>query len=441
MSGGIETASVPTSARGYEHTSPSDTGPARPAAPAHPSAPGRISRPDLSTFLLGLTVLVVAANLRPAITAVGSVIGHIAADTGLPTASLGLLGAVPLLAFAVVSPLVHLVSVRLGTERAVFFAVIVLIAGTVIRSLPGLQANLWIGTAILGAAIAVCNVLVPSIVKRDFPNNIAVMTGAYSAVISAFAALASGLAVPLSEWGGWRLGIGVWAVLSVVSAIVWIPRLRHRRPVAPVVTGSSTSTTGSMWTSPVAWHVTFFMGLQSTSFYLLITWLPEIEEHGGTAIAVAGWHLFAFQIIGIAGGLGITAFMGRRADQRLVGVLVSVLMICAMIGLLLAPQLVILWVLIGGLSCGSSLVVALTLVGLRSRTASDATRLSGMVQGVGYLLAAFGPIGSGLLIDATGWWSAPLVLVIGIASIQLVFAMLAGRDRYTHPEPIAVKEA
>jgi CP family cyanate transporter-like MFS transporter len=426
----VTTASIPTA------PVPAAPIPAAPQGQALTSGTHRI----LPNALLALTVLVVAANLRPSITAVGAVIGHIADDTGLATASLGLLGAVPLLAFAVVSPFVHLISTRLGTERAVFLALLVLIMGTVIRSLPGFEANLWIGTAVLGAAIAVCNVLVPSIVKRDFPRRIALMTGAYSAVISAFAALASGIAVPLSEWGGWRLGIGVWALLSVVSAAVWTLRLPRRASVpfsalpAEPTTPHPRPARRSMWTSTVAWQVTCFMGLQSTSFYLLITWLPAIEAHGGTAIAAAGWHLFTFQIVGIAGGLGVTLLMGRRADQRAVGAAVSAGMLAAMLGLLFMPDLIILWVVIAGISSGSSLVVALSLVALRSRSASDATRLSGMVQGVGYLLAAFGPIGAGLLIDASGWWMAPIVLVVCIAATQFIFALLAGRDRYTHKE-------
>jgi len=392
-------------------------------------------RPVASTILLVVTTLIVAANLRPAITSVGSAIGLIADGTGLSEGELGVLGALPLLAFAVVSPLVHRVSRRLGIELTVLIALLVLIAGTVVRSLPGAGPTLWLGSVILGAAIAVCNVLMPAIVKRDFPLTVSFMTGAYTSVISGFAALASGLSVPLGELGGWQLAIGAWAGLSALSALVWTVRVRGAgRPergasIAPSARGPS------MWASAVAWYVTAFMGLQSMAFYLIITWLPTIEASYGVPPAVAGWHLFAFQLTGIVAGLGVTAFMRRRQDQRLVGAVVSIVMIVAMSGVLLAPSWMLMWVVLAGLSSGSAIVVALTLVSLRSRTVHDAGRLSGMVQGVGYLLAALGPVGSGLLYEWTGLWSLPVIALIAISVLQGLVALLAGRDRYTHPAP------
>ena len=149
-----------------------------------------------------------AANLRPTITALGSVVGLVAADTGMGAGALGLLGAVPLLAFAVVSPIVHVLTRAIGADRAVLVSTLVLIVATVVRSLPGSPANLWIGTVVMGAAIAVANVVLPELVKRDFPTEVPMVTGLYSTVLGATAAVASGLALPIAELGGWRLGIG-----------------------------------------------------------------------------------------------------------------------------------------------------------------------------------------------------------------------------------------
>jgi MFS transporter, CP family, cyanate transporter len=393
---------------------------------------GRTTSRTAAPVLLVVTVLVVATNLRATITSVGPVLDLISTDTGLSAAALGVLGAIPLIAFAVVSPVVHHLSRRVGAERAVLLALLVLIFATVLRSLawPG---ALWVGTAVIGCAIAVGNVLVPAIVKRDFPHKIAVMTGAYSAVLSAFAATASGLSLPIAQVSSWRVAIGIWVILSVIAAITWLPRvLRHRQSITANAAPADGARRTTMWTSATAWQVALFMGAQSTTFYFFVTWLPSIEVAFGVDPVVAGWHLFGFQAVGIAAGLGVTAFMHGRSDLRLVAGSVSALMIIAMIGLAVAPALVVVWILVAGLSAGASLVVSLTFVAQRARTAADAGRLSGMVQGVGYLLAALGPLAAGVLLDVTGTFTVSLRCGAALAAFQLLLGLLAGRDRYTH---------
>ncbi|MFG2375133.1 MFS transporter [Streptomyces sp. NPDC048504] len=383
------------------------------------------------------TIFLVAANLRPAITSFGPVVGLIARHTGLSSAELGVLGALPLLAFAAVSPFVHILSRRVGAERAVLQALLALIAGTALRSWPGSGLHLWIGTALVGVGIAVCNVLVPTFVKREFAHNIALMTGAYTTVMSGSAALGSGLAMPIATAAGWPAALGVWAVPAVVAAAFWATRFRDPAPAAPAAPDSqdlASRPSGAMWTSAVAWQVALFMGAQSTTFYLLVTWLPSIETSVDVPAVAAGWHLFSFQGCGILAGLGVTAFMHRRADLRLIGAGTGLLMATSMFGLLAEPRLALLWVILSGLSSGSALVVALTLVGLRARTAADTGRLSGMAQGAGYLLAATGPSGAGLLFQATGRWTPVVLAVVTVALAQSVIAVFAGRPRFTHPE-------
>lgn len=378
-------------------------------------------------------MLVVAANLRPAITAVGPVLHLIGTDTDLSSAWLGLLGAVPLLTFAAVSPAVHLLSQRFGTDRAVLASLVVLVAGTVLRDVPGFTGWLWLGTAVLSGAVAVGNVLVPSIVKRDFPRDVPLMTGLYSAVLSGFAALASGLAVPLADVGGWRLALGVWAALSAVAAAVWALRLVGPDAPVPAMTTATPSPQASMWRSPVAWQVALFMGSQSLTFYLLITWLPTIERSHGVEEVVAGWHLFGYQMCGIVGSLAVGWAMRRTLGPRSLGVVVSVLMVAAMGGLLAAPGLVLLWDALAGLSSGAALVLSLTLIAVRARSTRDAGRLSGMVQSIGYLIAAGGPLGAGALNQLTSSWSPVVIAVAAVATIQCGLVLAAGRDRFTHP--------
>ena len=389
----------------------------------------------LSGLVLGLSLLVVAANLRPTLTALGPVITLVGADTGLSPAALGVLGSLPLLAFAVVSPVVQLLSRRWGPDHTVFAAMSVMLVATVVRSLPGpagTSVPLWAGTIALGAGIAVGNVLVPALVKRDFPREVPLMTGAYTATLSLSAALASGLALPLAERGGWRLGIGTWALVGVVALAAWLPRLRrHGRDVAVPgpLPGAPARAATSVWRSPLAWQVTAFMGTQAIFFYLMVTWLPSIEVARGVGPIRAGWDLFLFQVTGIAGGLLVSLAMRGRRDHRLAGVAVSVGMAVSMLGLLL-PGLDALWLVVAGVGSGASLVVALTFVAERSRTTADAARLSGMVQSVGYLLGIIGPIGAGALFQATEEWSSTLVALVVVSLVQLVVSLFAGRDAY-----------
>jgi CP family cyanate transporter-like MFS transporter len=402
------------------------------ASLAHPGSVGT----GIARGVLLVTILVVAANLRPTITAFGSVVGLIAEDTGMGAGALGLLGAVPLLAFGVVSPIVHVVSRAMGAERAVLVSTLVLIVATVVRSLPGPLANLWIGTLVMGAAIAVANVVLPELVKRDFPTDVPMVTGLYSTVLGATAAVASGLALPIAEIGGWRLGIGIWVLFSVVAALVWPLRMRGSTARALDVTPSSRpvgrGTRRSVWRSAVAWQVSLIMATQGLTYFMLVTWLPTIEVSMGVDPVTAGWYSFLYQIVSIAAGLAVTPFMRGRSDHRAVGVVISLLLIVAVVGLLLVPGLLVLWLVVAGLSAGSSLVLALALVGERAPSAADAGRLSGMAQSVGYLLAAAGPWGAGVLFAATGSWTYPLLAVIAVAGVQLVLSLLAGRDRLTH---------
>ena len=404
------------------------------------TAPGAAVGPGTARAVLLLTILVVAANLRPTITAFGSVVGLVAADTGLGPGALGLLGGLPLLAFAVVSPVVHVLSRRLGAERAVLISTLALIVATVVRSLPGPVANLWIGTVLMGAAIAVANVVIPELVKQDFPGEVPLVTGLYTTVLGATAAVASGLALPVADLGGWRLGIGVWGLLTVVAALVWPLRMRSRADRGPSVgsTGpvADAGPLSSVWRSAVAWQVSLIMATQGLTYFLLVTWLPSIEVSLGVDPVTAGWHSFLYQVVGIAAGLGVTPFMRGRRDHRAVGVVISLLLIAAVLGLLTVPGLLVLWLVVAGLSGGGSLVLALALVGERSPSAAAAGRLSGMAQSVGYLLAAAGPWGAGLLFAATGRWTYPLLAVIAVAVVQLVLARRPGRARPPpHPPP------
>lgn len=387
-----------------------------------------------------LGILLVAANLRPSITAVGPVLDEIRSSLHLSGAAASVLISIPLLAFALLSPVAPWVSRRLGLEGALGTSLAVLAAAIVIRSLPWAPA-LWIGTALLGAAIAVMNVVLPSLVKRDFPDRVGQVTGVYAAVLSAVAAIAAGVAVPISgvTHEGWRWSLGIWAGLALIGLAVLGPRLRPAaEPEALEVPAAGPAEASadpaarpyrSPWASALGWQVTLFMGAQSTVYFILITWLPSIEQSTGVSAATAGFHQLLLNTAGIVGSLLTAAVIHRARDQRAIAVMIAVLVAAGLAAEFALPALSTLWVCVIGLGTGGTISLALSLFALRSGHHRQAAELSGMAQSVGYLMAAAGPVLIGALHDATGTWSAALIVILALLLAQLVVSVLASRDR------------
>ncbi|WP_369140809.1 MFS transporter [Modestobacter versicolor] len=390
--------------------------------------PGTVRTSQSGLLLAG--ILLIAANLRAAITSVGPVVEDIRADLSIGGATASVLISLPLVAFAVVSPLAPGLARRIGIERALGAALVVLATATVVRSLPSTVA-LWTGTAFLGIAIAVINVVLPSLVKRDYPGRVGQVTGLYSSVQGAAAALASGLAVPLAGTAqhGWRLALGIWAGLGLIALAVFLPQLRRRSvPPTPGSPGAPVPRR-SPWGSALGWQVTVFMGCQSTIYYTLITWWPSVQQAQGVSAPAAGWQLFAMQVAGLLANLAVARLIPRYPDQRLLLLGATGLFAIAVAGQLAAPGASLLWIVLAGAGGGSCIVLALSLFGLRTHDHHQAAALSGMAQSVGYALAAGGPLLLGALHDGTGSWTAPLAVLLVVLAVQAVAGVLAGRAR------------
>lgn len=384
-------------------------------------------------WLLLVGVLLMGANLRAGITSVGPVLDDVRADLDLSSPTASALISVPLVAFAVISPFAPAVARSLGVERVLGGSLALLAISIVIRSAPFGAPALWIGTAGLGVAVAFLNVVLPVLVKRDHPDRVGRLTGLYSAMSSTGAALGAGLAVPIAGTAqdGWRLSLGIWAGLALIGLAVFLPRMIRRAPAPAPATGQDTGQAPArpVWRTAMAWQITAFMGLQSTVYYTLITFLPSIEQAVGTGPAAAGWHQFVMQIVSIVGSLAAAALIHRLPDQRPLAVAYSVLCATGVGGFLLAPTLAVLWSVSIGLGIGGGIVFALSLFGLRSSNHHQAGALSGMAQCLGYLLAAAGPVLIGALHDAVGSWTPPLLVLLALLLGTLVSGVLAGRNR------------
>jgi len=389
--------------------------------------------PQRPSWMLLLGILLIAANLRPSITAVGPVLDDIRSSLELSSGVASVLVSIPLVAFALFSPVAPWISRRLGLQGALGAALGLLAVAIVTRSLPWTPA-LWIGTALLGAAIAVMNVVLPSLVKRDYPDRVGQLTGVYAAVLSAVAAIAAGISVPIAglTHEGWRWSLGIWAGLAVVGVAVLAPRMRRPREVdvETVAPGATEARGRSPWSSALGWQVTLFMGVQSAIYFILITWLPSIERSTGISATTAGFHQLLLNTGGIAGSLLTAAAIHRRPrDQRPIAVVISVLIAAGLTAEFAVPSLSTVWVCVIGLGTGGTISLALSLFALRARDHRQASELSGMAQSIGYLMAAAGPLAIGVLHDATGSWNVALVVILGLVVAQLIVSVLAARDR------------
>ncbi|WP_157267904.1 MFS transporter [Azohydromonas aeria] len=373
-------------------------------------------------------MVLIAANLRPALMGVGPLLKQIQADTGLSPSTLGWLITMPVIAFGAVSPLAAPLARRFGLERTLLAAMLALAAGIALRSLPG-TACLFAGAALLGAAIAIGNVLVPALVRRDFPARIGPMTSLFVTTLAGVAAVGAGLAVPMAGWLGWRLALAAWALPASVAAAWWLLAPgRGVQPSAATAPPPPAPRPGGLWRSALAWQVSLFMGLQSLAFYVLVAWLPSLLQDAGLSAATAGSYAFLYQVACLSGSLVAPLLAARAREQRWHAFAASALSLLGFVGLAgTAPSVI--WVLIGGLGSGASLALCLAFFSLRTSHPSQTASLSGMAQAVGYSLAALGPVGFGWLHDTSGNWHAPLVAMWVLIALQCAIGLQAGRAR------------
>lgn len=382
---------------------------------------------DLRPMLLLVGILLVATNLRAPITGLAPLLSMIQDTFALGTARAGLLTTLPLLAFALVSPLAPWLARRVGLERALFGALALIAAGIVLRS-AGFEWSLFAGTAAIGAGIAVGNVLLPGLLKRDFPTRIAAVTGAYALTMGVAAAIASAAMFPLATalGLGWSGALLAMLVLPGLAMLLWWPQLGRAAAAAPV---AAAPRGGPVWRHALAWQVTLFMGLNSFIYYVMIGWLPAILTSRGYSSIEAGSLHGWMQLASAVPGLLLGPLIQRLRDQRLVVLAMSLLVAAGLLGLQQLPQLAGLWVACFGFGAGACIILALMFMGLRTDNARQAAALSGMAQCVGYLLAAFGPPLIGGVREMSQDWSPALMLCAGLSLAMAVFGMLAGRDR------------
>ncbi|HBU94705.1 MAG TPA: MFS transporter [Leclercia adecarboxylata] len=377
--------------------------------------------------LLIAGILLIATSLRVTFTGAAPLLDAIRTDYALTTAQTGLLTTLPLLAFALISPLAAGLARRIGMERSLMIALLLIIAGIALRSLPS-AALLFGGTAVIGCGIALGNVLLPGLIKRDFPGQVAKLTGAYSLTMGAAAALGSALVVPVALSGaGWHGALLMLMVFPLLALLLWLPQWRQRP--AGSLSGSRALQSRGIWRSTLAWQVTLFLGVNSLIYYVIIGWLPAILQSHGYSETEAGSLHGLLQLATAAPGIVVPLILLRLKDQRGVAGLSAMMCAVSSAGLWFMPDLAVMWTLIFGFGSGATMILGLTFIGLRASSAHQAAALSGMAQSVGYLLAACGPPLMGKIHDANGDWRIPLLACGLVSVVMAICGILAGRDR------------
>lgn len=384
-------------------------------------------------FLI-IGIVFVAFNLRPAITSVGPIISLIRADLHISNGEAGFITTLPLLSFAVLSILAPRIGRALGSERTIFLGLIVLFLGIAIRS-AGIISTLFLGTLLIGVGVAIGNVLLPGIVKLNFPQKIGIMTSTYTTSMNTFAALGSGVSIPLAQGlgFGWQKALAFWGILTIIAIIIWIPQLRHHH--SQITNLNTRASNKAMWLSPLAWQVTLFMGLQSSLFYCTVTWLPQILGSQGMDLSLAGWMLSIMQLVSLPTTFFAPVLAGIFQNQKGLVMVIGLFHLVGVLGLLLSTNhvLLIVSVLFIGIAQGASISLALTLIGLRTTDAKQAADLSGMAQSIGYLLAAIGPSLIGFIIDQTHSWTIPLIILAIVTVMMMAAGLGASRNQYVLP--------
>lgn len=418
-----------------------------------------------SQGLLVLGIVSLTFCMRSTITVVGPQVSAISRGLSVSSSLMGVVTMLPVLAFGFFSPFADKLSARWGIFRCICAAQAAVLGGILVRFLCG-AAGLFAGTVLMSLGIAVCNVMIPAMIKKWFSDRVSLMTGVYTASMGTCSALGAGLSIPISVGLGlgWQGALGIWTVPAAAALAVWAGLLvrygsgadtqnrldadTQNRSDADMQNRSDTDTqncsdtekigaeesgtrkrNANIWKLRTAWFVTMFMGLQSLLFYSIASWMPVIVQDSGVSSAQSGLLATVFQITGIAANIGTPFVYARVRQQKWMGMGIGVGFFCGCLGLFLSsgmfPLMVIL-IGLAGLCSGASLSWILTVMGGLGRSAAETAKLSGMAQSVGYLLAALGPFGSGILFDAAGSWTPAVALYLAAGLLLAFFGYLAG---------------
>jgi CP family cyanate transporter-like MFS transporter len=410
--------------------------PVRPASPPPPAA--ATSAPPASPIrggaLLLAGILLVALNLRAAITSLGALLDEIRTGLHLSAAAAGLVTTMPTIAFAAVGALTPWLVRRFSPARVLVVAMTALAAGQALRVGAAGPAIFLVTSALALAGIAVANILLPMLVKQYFPHRAGLVTGAYTMALTTGASVAAATAVPIAHaFGSWRAGLGVWAALAALAVLPWLPRaLRRTRrdggAAAPTAVRARRVRPGR---TRLGWAMAAYFGAQALSGYALMGWLAQLFRDAGYSPQNAGLLLAGVTALGVPIALFMPAMATRLETLRPLVLTLSAASTLAYLGLAVAPYRgALLWVGLLAIGQGAFPLILAT-IGLRARTAEGTVALSAFAQSTGYVIAALGPLLVGILYEATGGgWTVPIGFLLGALAVQTLAGLAIARPRF-----------
>jgi len=383
------------------------------------------------TFWLVLCAMVLlATNMRAPIVALGSIAPVVKDALDISEFQIGWLGAVPMLSFAVGALISPTIGKRFGLENTLIAMIGLLTVGMIIRTAIPTWSGFLIGTLLLTLAIGFANTLAAPVIKQRTPQHIPLITGLFSLTMTTAAGIVAGVVLPLSEQVGWQWALGGWTILGVFAFVIWLfLRVRlgssNHQAVIPAALGSSDI---SMWRTTFAWQIAIFMGLQSLLFYTVASFLPSIWVSKGLSAVSAGQMGSVFQFMAPVSILSLTWLVNRGRPIQALAVFAAVLNVIGILGVsYLSTDLAWLWSGMMGMGCSAIFTLSMMLFSMRTYTTNQASELSGMAQAVGYVIAFFGPLGTGWLHEMTGSWSMPLFIMLILMIVNVVIAWLVSR--------------
>jgi len=384
-----------------------------------------------------LGIVLVALTLRQAVAAVSPILGAIRVDIPMSNIGVGLLGTLPPILLGVSGFVAPRVARGLGLDGGIVLALLLMTLGHLVRAVAPGFAVLLVGSVVALAGTGIGNVLLPPIVRRYFPDRVALLTAVYVCVVGVSTAVPAALAAPVAERFGWRVSLGLWSVTSVVALVPWIVTIvrERRRRHSDAVEAPPPALVTRLWRSRVALSITVAFSTSTICTYAAFAWLPEIlGDIAGSTPTEAGVLLAVTGLVSVPGALVAPLLVARL---RNVGWLIGAGIACfafGYLGLLLAPAtLTLLWVLLIG--SGSILFpVNLVLINVRTRTHDGTVALSGFAQGVAYALGALGPLLVGLLHDVSGGWTVPLLFLLGVILVTTLPAITLARPAFVEDE-------
>lgn len=388
-----------------------------------------------NTIIAIIGVFFIATTMRAPLTSVGPVVSEISAQLSMSNFQSGLITTIPLLAFGFLSVIAPRFAAKIGIEKVLWFAMLVLASGLVIRTLGNI-AFLFLGAALIGTAIAMGNVLIPAFIKERFPNKMGLVTGIYTVSMNLIGALAAGYSIKMGYITGlgWKGSIGIWVIFAIAAFLIWIPQLisfNQRKKLKHQVIPEQKESFGSLLKSPLAWYITLFMGLQSSLFYMLVAWLPVVLQDWGMTKEQSGWTFSYVQLAQLPITFIGPILAGRMKNQAPLVWITFISLILGVFGIVVyRTEYIVPSVVAIGFSGGLAFSLSMMFFVLRTKSSIRAAQLSGMAQSFGYLIAACSPPLFGLIYDLTSDWIYPLLLLGFIAVALLTLGLLSSKERY-----------